>query len=190
MTEKYARVHRYTCVILIIKVFQSLLVALLPCCQGWSIWDSGHTTGLKEDAFTFMCRRNLCPYYEKKNLFVSLHKMSPCDIFGYKPRKCQSSAILTCQEQQVLGACHGEALETCSALSHNSVNTTELCWHWLTYPSCNRKQARAESLLFIATWDRMVILTLEQTDFARWQKNMLISLWWAPSYSVDNCIPS
>ena len=47
--------------------------------------------------FSHLCADVIFVLIMKKNLFVSLHKMSPCDIFGYKPRKCQSSAILTCR---------------------------------------------------------------------------------------------
>lgn len=64
-----------------------------------------------------------------KNLFVLLHKKSPCDTFGHNPRKCQGAVSLTCWELQVLGTCHSEALETGSALICTDVNTTQLFGH-------------------------------------------------------------
>lgn len=59
-----------------------------------------------------------------KNFFVPLTKMSPWDVFGKNPRKCQAPAIPTCWEQRVLGTWHSEALETGSALSCAHVSTT------------------------------------------------------------------
>lgn len=165
-------------------ISKSILLVHQLCCQGWSTRGNSHFTELK-DVFIFICRCYFCPYCEKKSLFFWIKSHLVIHL-GKKskevPRFCNFHLL------GAAGAWHLPRWNSwdrfCPQLRKCKHNITSLALIEISQMKFKVSKSRISPFFFFFPQQHgitMVTLILEQISFARWQKNILISLLWAPT---------